>query len=179
MWSTWHGQAWLLIVYGERFVDVTQFTGVAVGDNRVDTLGQLATRMGATTYGVDMQGNPVAAGRAVTRVIRAMKGGQNSFIFPDGPDGPAYAPKRGVAVIARKAGASILPIGVWTRRAIHMRRWDRYMIPLPFARIHIVFGEPFYISDIAEEEAQLAHIAAALDGVRAQAQRALGVSPYH
>jgi hypothetical protein len=44
--------------------------------------------MRATPYAVDMDGNPMAAGRSVLRIIQEMKRGKHSFIAPDGPGGP-------------------------------------------------------------------------------------------
>ncbi len=178
MFCLWHGQLMPFTAFGVRFERADSFAAVAVGDERSTILGTMATRMGAETFAVDMGGNPVAAGRNVLLVIKAMKAGRNSFIAPDGPDGPPYVPKRGIAKIARKAEAAIMPVGLWTRQAFQMRRWDRYLVPLPFARIHMVFEEPIMVSKKMDRDALLAQVTAAMHRARTAAQILAGIEPW-
>src|SRR5690606_9175473 len=109
LWSLWHGQVMPFVAFGQHYLNPRDFALVMVGDDRGDALGSFAAHLGGATFRVDMQGNPFAAGRAVLRVIQAMKSGRQSIIAPDGPDGPAFVPKPGVAFLARKARAIILP----------------------------------------------------------------------
>jgi lysophospholipid acyltransferase (LPLAT)-like uncharacterized protein len=170
LWSLWHGQLIPFVAFGQHYLNPRNFAVVMVGDDRGDTLGSFAAHLGGATFRVDMQGNPFAAGRAVLRVIQAMKSGRQSVIAPDGPDGPPFVPKPGVAFLARKARAIILPIGAWTRHGYQMRRWDRYLLPLPFARVHVALGEPLVIEPSDEEERLLARISEALHQARQRAQ---------
>lgn len=176
--ALWHGQLMPFVAFGQRFLDPRQFVAVMVGDERADTLGAFARQLGGTTVRVDMAGNPFAAGRAVLRVIRAMQEGNKSIIAPDGPDGPAFTPKPGVAFLARKASAAILPTGAWTPHAIQLRRWDRYLLPLPFARCQIVFGAPLLVESGDDQEMLLEKISEALHSVRTRAQVRAGVRPW-
>jgi lysophospholipid acyltransferase (LPLAT)-like uncharacterized protein len=178
LFTFWHGQVPLFIMYGHRFFEPTKFTLVAVGDERHDVLGRLGARIGAKTYAVDMQGNPVAAGRATLQVIKALKQGHDSMIAPDGPDGPAYEPKDGVAFLAQKAEANIMPVGVWTRQAYQRKRWDHYMVPYPFAQIHMVFGRPIPASKNDDSDALLLQITEALHAARTRAQELAGITPW-
>ncbi|HSM55330.1 MAG TPA: hypothetical protein VK879_04175 [Candidatus Sulfomarinibacteraceae bacterium] len=166
------------ITFGQRYLDASDFVVITVGDERNDTLGTFARRLGGASVGVDMQGNPFAAGRAVLRVIKAMKSGRQSVLAPDGPDGPAFTPKAGVAFLAQKAEATILPVGAWTRQALQMRRWDRYLLPLPFARYHIVVGRPLTAQADGDQQQLLQQIADRLHEVRARAQVLAGVRPW-
>jgi lysophospholipid acyltransferase (LPLAT)-like uncharacterized protein len=177
LWSFWHGQLMPFILFGDRHLDAEKFTVVMVGDERGDTLGTFARRLGGQSVRVDMGGNPVAAGRAVLRVIQAMQAGKQSVIAPDGPDGPAFVPKRGVAFLARKAQATILPLGIWTRQAYQLRRWDRYLVPLPFARVHVTLGQPLELSEGGEDDL-LAQITAVLHRARYRAQVLAGIRPW-
>ncbi len=178
LWTLWHAQIMAFIVYGDRFEGWENFCLVLAGDTRYDVLGTLANRFGAASYGVNMQGNPVASGRAVLRVIKAMKSGKHTMLAPDGPDGPPFVPKRGVAFLARKAKAVILPVGVWTRHAYQMRRWDRYMIPFPFAKMNMAIGEPIMAEPKMEEQMLLDTIAERLDATRTRAQEMSGITPW-
>ncbi|MFW5940255.1 MAG: lysophospholipid acyltransferase family protein [Chloroflexota bacterium] len=178
LWSFWHGQLMPFITFGQRYLDASDFVVITVGDDRNDTLGTFARRLGGVSVGVDMQGNPFAAGRAVLRVIKAMKSGRQSVLAPDGPDGPVFTPKAGVAFLAQKAGASILPVGAWTRHALQMERWDRYLLPLPFARYSIVIGQSLTAQPDGDQHQLLAQISSSLHEVRARAQVLAGVRPW-
>ena len=178
LFTTWHGQLALLFMYGHRFFEPAKFTLVVVGDERHDILGRLGSRIGVQTHAVDMLGNPVAAGRATLRVIKAMKGGQDSLIAPDGPDGPAYEPKAGVIYLAQKAEAIILPMGLWTQQAYLRKRWDHYIVPAPFAQTQMVFGSPIPVNKGDDSDVLMAQVTEALHSARERAQELVGITPW-
>jgi lysophospholipid acyltransferase (LPLAT)-like uncharacterized protein len=178
LFAFWHGQTALFIMYGHRFFDATNFTMIAVGDERHDILGHLGSRIGAQSYAVDMAGNPVASGRAILRVIKAMKRGRDSFIAPDGPDGPVYEPKPGVVFLAKKAEANVIPVGLWSQQAIQRRRWDSYLFPYPLARVATVFGPPILANKEDDSDTLMSQITEALHAVRTRAQELAGITPW-
>jgi lysophospholipid acyltransferase (LPLAT)-like uncharacterized protein len=63
---------------------------------------------------------------------------------PDGPRGPAGVAKPGMIYFAQKTGKPIVPVGVSARPRKLLASWDRFLIPLPFARCLLVYGEPIY-----------------------------------
>ncbi len=74
---------------------------------------------------------------------RMMKDGFSIVTTADGPRGPQHEFKSGTVLMARIAGVPIVPIGCAADRAWYLeKRWDRFMIPKPFARIVIAVGEP-------------------------------------
>jgi lysophospholipid acyltransferase (LPLAT)-like uncharacterized protein len=81
-----------------------------------------------------------------------MRQGDSLCLNPDGPDGPSHEPKGGVVFIARKAGARIVPAGVFTATGFRIPRWDRYTVPFPFSRIAVVLGEPLEVLPDADAE---------------------------
>ncbi|MDT8304492.1 MAG: hypothetical protein RRC07_01040 [Anaerolineae bacterium] len=178
LWSLWHGQMMPFVVFADRFLERANFVAVIVGDERGDTLGAYGSHFGSTPYRVDMGGNPVAAGRAVLRVIEGLQGGRMSMLAPDGPDGPPYVPKPGVTFLARKAEAVILPIGLWSRQAIRLPRWDHYQVPVPLGRIHITIGEPIYAERKSDDAALQETLSAALHKRRTRAQVMTGIKPW-
>lgn len=178
LWSMWHGTLLPFIMWGVHTFDPADWLIISVGDPRGDVLAGMAQTIGAKLEQVDMAGNPMAGGRAVLNVIRAMRAGKTSFICPDGPDGPAFQPKEGVFFMARKAQAQVLPVAVWARPAYHMRRWDRYLVPLPFGRLFIVVGKPIPVSRKTPEETLRSEIPAALHAARDRAMVLAGVSPW-
>jgi len=171
LWLFWHEQLSLFVTYAHRFVGGEKFTIVALGgEDRGDILSIFAAALGASPYGVDMKGNPMAAGRSVLRIIHAMKDGKESFLAPDGPNGPAFEPKPGASFLARKAEAAVIPVGSYTSTGYALRRWDNYLLPFPFARLRMVFGQPIFINKKDKDEVVTAQIVEALTAVYQQAR---------
>lgn len=80
-------------------------------------------------------------------------------IFPatltvDGPRGPRGIAKKGVAQIAMRSGAAILPaVVVPSRRHVLRGTWDHLQIPKCFSRVDIFFGSPIYPEGEETEDA--------------------------
>jgi lysophospholipid acyltransferase (LPLAT)-like uncharacterized protein len=50
--------------------------------------------------------------------------------------------KPGVALLARRADALILPMAFHSTRVIIFNSWDRTRLPLPFSRMDVLFAPP-------------------------------------
>ncbi len=119
--------------------------------------------------------------------LQAMRGlhkaitrrGSSPIMIPDGPRGPIYEFKVGVAVLAQTSRAPILPIGVAAKRFWRLRSWDRIIVPWPWTRVAVVVGEPQYVSrelSADELEAERARLEGLLDELTLQAEEAVGVA---
>ena len=64
-----------------------------------------------------------------------------SGIVADGSKGPAGIAQLGAVILARDTGSPIIPTGFAADRAIYFNSWDRMVLPLPFSRVCIVYGE--------------------------------------
>jgi lysophospholipid acyltransferase (LPLAT)-like uncharacterized protein len=61
----------------------------------------------------------------------------------DGPLGPAHRIKPALVSLAAHFGFSVQPVGVAARGAWRLDgRWDRMLMPWPFARVGLVIGKP-------------------------------------
>lgn len=91
------------------------------------------------------------------------------IVTVDGPRGPRNVVNPGVAILAQRTGAEILPvIATCTRRWIFAKTWDRLQLPKPFCRIDAYFGTPIAVpKDSAVEDACMA-LAAQLDALEAK-----------
>ena len=67
------------------------------------------------------------------------------IIVPDGPRGPYRTLKAGGLRLAQETGAYGVTISFSARRKKILSSWDRFLLPLPFSRIVVVFGDPFTI----------------------------------
>jgi len=71
--------------------------------------------------------------------------GVSPAITPDGPRGPAWKFKPGAVLLAQLSGRPMIPLGYAASRAWKIK-WDRFVIPMPLARVVIAVGEPVYVN---------------------------------
>jgi len=64
-----------------------------------------------------------------------------SGVIVDGPRGPAGIVKSGVIRMAHTTGAMVVPLFTSADNAWYMNSWDKFMIPKPFAKVTLRFGE--------------------------------------
>lgn len=81
--------------------------------------------------------------RAVAEAVKQLKTGGVLCITPDGPRGPALQIGDGPILIAKRAGATIMPYAIAVKGHRRLGSWDRMIVPGLFSRGAIVFGEPF------------------------------------
>jgi lysophospholipid acyltransferase (LPLAT)-like uncharacterized protein len=136
----WHGQQLVLSDLMQDWIRRGFKAGFIISAS-VD--GEVPARL-ARSWGAEViRGSAKRTGTLVLRDARAMlKRGVSVVTTPDGPRGPAFEFKSGVVLMARIAGAKLVPIGYAASRAWVMNTWDRFMVPAPFAKIVITIGEP-------------------------------------
>lgn len=118
---------------------------------------------------------------AYRKMVAFVKSGGCMGLTPDGPRGPRYRAAPGAARLAVETGAPVLIMGWSTRWRIVFNSWDRVILPLPFSRGVIVWGEPVIPStdmgkDEAIEEVRL-EIEAGLNAANREADERCGVKP--
>jgi len=67
--------------------------------------------------------------------------GYDLAVTPDGPRGPCYSMQPGVITLAQMTGLPILPASYRLSWKIKLKSWDRFQIPLPFARCDLFLGD--------------------------------------
>jgi lysophospholipid acyltransferase (LPLAT)-like uncharacterized protein len=86
--------------------------------------------------------------QALKKVINNLKKNREIIVItPDGPRGPCYNVKPGIALAAKEAKATIIPFTWKADRYWELNTWDNLMLPKPFSNIHVVLGEPIKIED--------------------------------
>jgi lysophospholipid acyltransferase (LPLAT)-like uncharacterized protein len=83
--------------------------------------------------------------RAMLQMVRRVQEGYVACVTPDGPRGPRYRVQPGVITVAQKTGAPILPLAYDAEWKKVFQSWDRFVMPLPFSRIVVVYGEPISV----------------------------------
>lgn len=168
----WHDQLLLLCVslIGRKFpyvVLVSRHQDAEAIARAVAKLGLHVIRGSSTTGGA----------RALVEMAAAVRGGRIVIVTPDGPRGPRHRAGEGALVLARRAGAPIIPVGCAVTWRVRAGSWDRLQFPLPFVRVEVVEGEqirPGRGEDAESRERDRLKLEAALRDATAEAERRAG-----
>lgn len=107
--------------------------------------------------------------RAYRQMVQLARADRDLAITPDGPRGPAEVVKPGVVNLALQTGRPVIPLAYSSSRAKRFTSWDRFMLPYPFSRGVIVWGNPLYCRDGEDPEVFRRRIEEALKEVTARA----------
>jgi len=77
--------------------------------------------------------------------------GYDLAITPDGPRGPCYVVQDGVTSLAQLTGLPIVPVSCNFNWKIRLQSWDRFQIPLPFARCEVTLGKALRVPRETDE----------------------------
>ncbi len=111
---------------------------------------------------------------ALRALLAAVRGGEDVAVVPDGPRGPRERLQGGVVALAALTGAPVVPLGFAARPARRLASWDRFLVPLPFARAAAVFGKPAVVARAADRESVRADLERVLHEVTESADRLVG-----
>ncbi|HTV79392.1 MAG TPA: lysophospholipid acyltransferase family protein [Steroidobacteraceae bacterium] len=133
----------------------------------------MVTRIGARA----IRGSSSHTGaRALRDYYQALvKDNVSPVVTPDGPRGPRFKFKPGAILLAQMSGRPMLPMAYAASRA-WLIKWDKFVIPVPFARISIAVGKPRYVArvlDAAGIEALQLEMEAELKALYARARAGL------
>jgi lysophospholipid acyltransferase (LPLAT)-like uncharacterized protein len=78
--------------------------------------------------------------------------GYDLAITPDGPRGPRQEVQEGVIALARVTGRPIVPISYRVNWKFTLGSWDRFQIPLPFARCEAYAAAPMRVPRESTDE---------------------------
>lgn len=135
IFALWHGHL-LPLLWFHRDQGVT----VLISEHKDGELAARATE--ALGYGLIRGSTTHGGGRALISLVRELESGHEVAITPDGPRGPARKFAPGALVAAQRSDSFILPVAISASRSWRLRSWDRFMIPKPFARVTVAYGEP-------------------------------------
>lgn len=164
--AIWHGR----LLYFIPFYRHKTGTVLVSPSRDGELISQVLARFGIhATRGSSSRGGREGLRQLVERVRQGCYGA----FTPDGPRGPRYHVKAGLVSAAKKTGAPVLPVVYNAKWKRVLRSWDRFIIPLPFSRIVVVYGKPIYVPATAssstlqekrqEVEAVLQHITSVAD----------------
>jgi lysophospholipid acyltransferase (LPLAT)-like uncharacterized protein len=100
-------------------------------------LSQLLEKWGIST----IRGSSSKSGKeALAEAIEQVRKGRTLLLTPDGPRGPRRIFKAGAVIAAQRAEVPLYLAKVTESRVfIFDKSWDKFRLPLPFAKIHIEY----------------------------------------
>jgi lysophospholipid acyltransferase (LPLAT)-like uncharacterized protein len=108
--------------------------------------------------------------QALVKMIQIVKQGWDLGITVDGPRGPRQKAKAGVLAVSRKTGAWLVPVCVAYGRAWKLKSWDEMLVPQPFSKVRVHYGEPFRVTTLQEEDVLLKAMENELNELEARAE---------
>lgn len=112
--------------------------------------------------------------KAIVAAIRRLKSGGAVCITPDGPRGPMQRAQAGPVLLAQRASAPLLPYALAASPAKRLKTWDRFIIPFPFTKGAIVFGEPIETSRGDDVDAMRSLLETRLNEATKRAEQIVG-----
>lgn len=169
---TWHGRTFLPIA---RFRGRGYWAFISTSRDG-EYQNQIFRRFGWNT----LRGSTSARGaiQSALAMTKHLKAGATLAHTPDGPRGPSGQVHSGAVFMAQKSGCPIIPAGISASPRKLMPTWDRYLVPLPFARAVWIYGEPIVIPVDVKGEDEMnvwaARVGEAIRALELEAEQAVG-----
>jgi hypothetical protein len=159
IYAFWHNRM-LVLAYTHR----NQRINVLVSQHKDgELIARPLHRLGFTTS----RGSTTRGGiRALFNMAkRCVRENVDVAITPDGPKGPRYQAQIGAILLARRTTFPILPIAWNTEGKWQLNSWDGFMIPKPFSKGVVLWGDPIYVSKQDDLDEKLRELQSKLDAV--------------
>lgn len=160
LFAFWHGR----MLY---FMKLYEYLGarvtVLVSQSRD---GELVTQL-LSCFGFQTTRGSTSRGgaRGLLAVVNKVRTGMHAAFTPDGPRGPRFQVQPGLVMVAKRTGAPILPMTFGAQWKRVLASWDAFLLPLPFSRVVVVYGDPIYVpadASAADLEAKRREVEASL-----------------
>jgi lysophospholipid acyltransferase (LPLAT)-like uncharacterized protein len=134
IWVFWHNRLLVGAMFWVRRLQPRRGAVLISRSKDGEILAQIVSKLG----GEPVRGSSSKGGAtALAELARRMPAPCDAWITPDGPRGPRYAVHGGAVWLAQATGAEIVPVAVETASCWRLKSWDGFIIPKPFARVHV------------------------------------------
>jgi lysophospholipid acyltransferase (LPLAT)-like uncharacterized protein len=170
IYAFWHGRQFLLFHFHRDSGAVIPSSESRDGEIQAGILKRFG-------FGVVRGSSKRKGERALLGLVESLRRGKDIGLAVDGPRGPIYEVKEGVVYLAGKLSKPIVPVSTSASRYWTLEKaWDKYLLPKPFTRGVIVYGNPIHVHGIRgdEIESKRRELQDALNRVMKQADDFLG-----
>jgi lysophospholipid acyltransferase (LPLAT)-like uncharacterized protein len=141
--SLWHNRLLIMPHILRRFTPARQGAALISASRDGDLLTDAIHRFG---FGVVRGSSSRLGASALLQLTEVLANGGDVVITPDGPLGPVYQLSPGLVFLAQKTGAPVLPMNMEYSSCWRLKSWDRFIIPRPFSKVRVIFGEPVAVA---------------------------------
>lgn len=141
------GGAVILCVYHQQFFSAIRYfrsyrkynPGLMISQSRD---GEIISAVANRTGWVSVRGSSSQGGKqALEMMIDHVKENRLAAHIVDGPRGPIFKVKLGILRMAHESNAVIVPFYVASSNAWFFKSWDRFMLPKPFSKVILRYGD--------------------------------------
>ena len=148
IFSAWHGKTWVPVYF-------LRSKGIYALASLSRDGGYMTGVLNRLGWNVIRGSSSRGGSRSLLSLFRRLKRGESAALTPDGPTGPIYEVKPGIIFLQERSDGVIIPIGVDSSYKKNFSSWDNYMLPLPFSKTALVFGDAVtFDKNLAVEEKQ-------------------------
>jgi lysophospholipid acyltransferase (LPLAT)-like uncharacterized protein len=144
--TLWHSRIFYLFYYFRNRPDLNLLISPSEDG---DLLARLAILMGYSVIRGSTYKNSFTAAR---QLIAVLKKNKNIIVIADGSRGPRHKAQPGTVVLARITGSPLIPMTYKAKRKFELDSWDRFLLPLPFTKCTLDFGNPLLLPKDADKE---------------------------
>lgn len=148
--SLWHNRLLIFPFVLRRFLPDRHGAALISASRDGELLADAIKRFG---YDVVRGSSSRLGASAILQLSQTLASGRDVVITPDGPRGPAYELGPGIVFLAQKSGAAVVPVNIEYSSCWRLKSWDRFILPWPFAKVHVIIGSPHHVelSDTPEQ----------------------------
>lgn len=134
---SWHQQFFSFIRYFKKYKSYKPSLMISQSKD-----GEIIAGIANLTGWYTVRGSSSKDGqKALQEMIQRLRMTGLAAHIVDGPRGPAGYLKRGVINLAIDADAMIVPVYAIAENAWYFNSWDRFLLPKPFSKLIIRFGD--------------------------------------
>ncbi|MFT4546507.1 MAG: lysophospholipid acyltransferase (LPLAT)-like uncharacterized protein, partial [Verrucomicrobiales bacterium] len=138
IWAFWHNRVFSLPYVYRKFLPTRQGAVLTSPSGDGEIIAQVMRNFGVDA--VRGSSNKRAAA-ALRELVSWVKQENDIVITPDGPRGPRYQLQPGIIKVAQLTKTPVFPVHVRYSKCFRLKSWDAFMIPWPFSRVDVTFGE--------------------------------------
>ena len=145
IYASWHQRFFAgITLFGKR-----ESIAIMISRSRDgELISSIAGKLGITCVrGSSSRGG----GQALREIQQLANEGYRIGHIVDGPQGPFGVIKPGLIRMAQATGKPVVPTITSAQDKWIFNSWDRFMVPKPFSRIIIRFGDPYHVPKNLDE----------------------------
>ncbi|MCX7824774.1 MAG: lysophospholipid acyltransferase family protein [Verrucomicrobiae bacterium] len=157
LFAIWHNRLGLMPYLYQRLIGRRDLAILVSPSRDGNYLADIIQQFGFTP----VRGSSSQRGQqGLLEIARLVQKGYDAGWGVDGPRGPRGVAKPGMIKLASLTGAPIVPVSLTVSPCKRLNSWDRFILPLPFARCTVRLGKPVEVpadaDDATTEERRLA-----------------------